>query len=137
MVDYSFLTISDDSGLCIDNLNYQPGIYSSRWAKTSYSQAFLKIKEKLKEKKLDINGQPAKFVCVIAMIKKNKKETLYKGTLKGSLVYPPKGKLGFGYDPIFIPKNYNKTLAEMHEELKNSLSHRNKAIKKLINDLQF
>ena len=66
------------------------------------------------------------------MIDKKKNEFIFQGTLKGNVFFPPKGKHGFGYDPIFIPLNYNKTLAQVSPLIKNSLSHRKKAIAKLL-----
>ncbi len=80
-----------------------------------------------------MNGQPAKFICVIALIDQRKKEFVFRGTLKGKTVFPPRGENGFGYDSIFIPLNFKKTLAEISPELKNSLSHRKKALIKLLN----
>ena len=67
------------------------------------------------------------------MIDKKKKEYIFRGTLRGELVFPPRGDKGFGYDPIFIPLNYRKTLAQVSSSTKNSLSHRKKAIIKLLN----
>ena len=67
----------------------------------------------MREKGLDLNGQHAKFVCVLALIDKKKNEFFFTGTLKGKIVFPPKGKNGFGYDPIFRPLEYNKTFGEM------------------------
>ena len=80
-----------------------------------------------------MNGQPAKFICVIALIDQRKKEFVFRGTLKGKTVFPPRGENGFGYDSIFIPLNFKKTLAEISPELKNSLSHRKKALIKFSN----
>ena len=133
LTKYSYCTLADDSGLCIDNLNGAPGIFSARWAyENNYKFAFEKIKKKLKKNGLNINGQPAKFICVLALIDKKKNEFIFQGTLKGNVFFPPKGKHGFGYDPIFIPLNYNKTLAQVSPLIKNSLSHRKKAIAKLL-----
>ncbi len=131
-------TISDDSGLCIKNLKNEPGIKSARWAKdNNYKYAFKKIKEKLEREKKDLNKQKASFVCVIALIDIKKNEFLYKGELEGRLIFPPKGTFGFGYDPIFIPKGYNTTLAEMPSNIKNKISHRRLALEKLLLDHKF
>ncbi len=73
----------------------------------------------------------------MALIDQKKNEFFFKGTLKGKIVFPPKGKNGFGYDPIFIPLNFNKTLAQCNSFLKNSLSHRKKALVKLLNHTIF
>ena len=73
----------------------------------------------------------------MALIDKKKNEFVFKGTLKGKIVFPPKGKNGFGYDPIFMPLNFNKTLAQLSPAFKNSLSHRKKALVKLLNHSLF
>ena len=133
LTSHRYPTIADDSGLCIDNLDGAPGIFSARWAyKKNYNFAFEKIKKCLNEKGLNLNGQHAKFVCVLAMIDKKKNEFFFTGTLKGKIAFPPKGKNGFGYDPIFIPLNFKKTLAQSSSSVKNSISHRKKALVKLL-----
>ena len=138
LVNYSMPSLADDSGLCITNLNNQPGIYSARWANdNNYERAYNKIKKLLKRKKITLNNQSAKFFCVLALIDINKKEYLYKGTLDGRIIFPPRGEFGFGYDPIFIPNGYNKTLAELTPSIKNSISHRSKAIKNLLSNKLF
>ena len=68
----------------------------------------------------------------MALIDKKKNEFVFKGTLKGKIVFPPRGKNGFGYDPIFVPLNFNKTLAQSGSSFKNSISHRKKALAKLL-----
>ena len=133
LTSHYYPTVADDSGICIDNLNGAPGIFSARWAyKNNYNFAFEKIKNHLNEKGLSLNGQHAKFVCVLALIDKKKNEFVFKGTLKGRIVFPPRGRNGFGYDPIFVPLNYNKTLAQFSVSFKNSISHRKKALVKLL-----
>ena len=133
MTSYYYPTIADDSGICIDSLDGAPGIFSARWAyKNDYGLAFDKIKKHLYEKGLNINGQLAKFVCVLALIDQNKNEFIFEGTLRGKIVFPPRGKNGFGYDPIFVPLNFSKTLAQYSSYFKNSLSHRKEALDKLL-----
>ncbi len=73
----------------------------------------------------------------MALIDQKKNEFVFKGTLKGKIFFPPKGKNGFGYDPIFVPLNFKKTLAQLSPSLKNSLSHRKKALVKLLNHALF
>ncbi len=73
----------------------------------------------------------------MALIDQKKNEFFFKGTLKGKIVFPPKGKNGFGYDPIFVPLNFNKTLAQLSPSLKNSISHRKKALVGLLNHSLF
>ena len=138
LTSHCYPTVADDSGICIENLDGAPGIFSARWAyKKNYNFAFDKIKKHLNDKGLNINGQYAKFVCVLALIDQKKNEFLFKGTLKGKMVFPPKGKNGFGYDPVFVPSNFNKTLAQLSPTLKNSLSHRKKALVKLLSHILF
>ena len=138
LTSFSYPTIADDSGICIDSLDGAPGIFSARWAnKNNYDFAFEKIKNHLNKKKLNINGQLAKFVCVLALIDKKKNEFIFEGTLRGKTIFPPRGKNGFGYDPIFVPLNLNKTLAEVSSSIKNSFSHRKKALAKLLKHDQF
>ena len=79
-----------------------------------------------------MNGQSARFICVLALIDQKKNEFTFHGTLRGNVVFPPRGANGFGYDPIFIPLNFKKTLAQVSPNLKNSLSHRKKALSKLL-----
>lgn len=133
LISYSCATLADDSGICIDSLNGQPGVFSARWAyKNDYLNAFKKIKNSIEKKGLDVNGQYAKFVCVLALIDKEKNEYIFKGSLEGKISLPPRGTNGFGYDPIFIPTNQKKTLAQITSKLKNSLSHRKKAFNHLL-----
>tara|TARA_X000000950_G_scaffold74315_1_gene92660 strand:+ start:398 stop:646 length:249 start_codon:yes stop_codon:yes gene_type:complete len=73
----------------------------------------------------------------LALIDQKKNEFFFKGTLEGKIVFPPRGKGGFGYDPIFAPLNFKKTLAQFSPSLKNSLSHRKKALVKLLNHSLF
>ena len=86
----------------------------------------------MNERGLNLNGQHAKFVCVLALIDKKNNEFFFKGTLKGKIVFPPRGKNGFGYDPIFVPLNSYKTLAQASSSFKNLISHRKKALAKLL-----
>ena len=128
---YSFL--ADDSGLCIKNLNDAPGIHSARWVRNNnYNEVFNKIKQRFLDLRMRVIDQPAEFICVLAYINKEKKEYFYKGKLKGKIVFPPRGRNGFGYDPIFIPTGFDKTLAEMTSKDKNQISHREIAFRKFI-----
>ena len=133
LISYSSATIADDSGICVDNLNGQPGIFSARWAyKNDYHNAFQKIKNSLEKKGLVVSEQCAKFICVLALIDKKKNEYIFKGSLEGKLTLPPRGTNGFGYDPIFIPINQKKTLGQITSKLKNSFSHRKIALDNLL-----
>tara|TARA_Y100000590_G_C15383218_1_gene887163 strand:+ start:71 stop:664 length:594 start_codon:yes stop_codon:yes gene_type:complete len=123
-------SISDDSGLVIPSLQGRPGIYSSRWAgkNKNFNHAMEKINGLLYKKKTI-----AYYISVIAISWNKKKEKIFVGKIYGNLVWPPRGNLGFGYDPIFVPKGYNKTFGELPERIKNKISHRVIAFKKMLN----
>ena len=119
-IDYP--VISDDSGLCIRALNQQPGVYSARLAKRhgSFLKAMKYILNKMKNKK----NRSATFVCSLSFKLPKKKPINVIGKIKGSISYNILGKNGFGYDPIFIPDNYNKTFGEMQKSKKIKIDHR-------------
>ena len=119
-IDYP--VISDDSGLCISALNQQPGVYSARLAKRhgSFLKAMKYILNKMKNKK----NRSATFVCSLSFKLPKKKPINAIGKIKGSISYNIIGKNGFGYDPIFIPDNYNKTFGEMQKSKKIKIDHR-------------
>ena len=126
-IDYP--VISDDSGLCIRALNQQPGVYSARLAKRqgSFFKAMKYILNKMKNKK----NRSATFVCSLSFKLPKKKPINAIGKIKGSISYNILGKNGFGYDPIFIPDNYNKTFGEMLKSKKIKIDHRFIAFKNL------
>ena len=120
--------ISDDTGLEVDALNGAPGVFSARYAGEP-SNAQKNIKKLLTE--LDgFSDRRARFRTVIAY-KDYNQELLFDGIVKGSITLKSKGVSGFGYDPIFIPDDYQLTFAEMSIDIKNKISHRSNAIKKL------
>ncbi len=127
-----YIAISDDSGLCVNALNNKPGIYSSRFAENcgGWDHAMREIYDDvLKKKNTDFT---ANFFCCLTIRFEKKKIFSYQGKIKGSLVWPPKGGMGFGYDPFFIPHGYKKTFAEMEHNQKILIDHRSIALKKLI-----
>ena len=126
-VTYSVL--SDDSGICIKALNNKPGIYSARWAKKhgSFFKAMRFILKKLKNKK----NRAATFVCSLTFRDSSGKIISAVGKLHGNISNKIIGKKGFGYDPIFIPKNYQQTFGEMLKKKKIKIDHRYLAFKKL------
>ena len=126
------VSISDDSGLIIPLLQGKPGIFSSRWAgkNKDFNLAMKKINNLLFKKKTN-----AYYISVLAVSWNKKKEKIFIGKIFGSVTWPPKGNLGFGYDPIFIPKGHNKTFGELPYRIKNRISHRVIAFKKLLNFL--
>lgn len=125
------IILADDSGLEVDYLNKEPGIYSARYAgeDTPYS-----IKNKLIMDRL--NGVPdekrtARFVCAIAAAFADGSVKTVRGTIEGRIGYEEKGENGFGYDPIFYVPEYGCTTAELSMEKKNELSHRGKALREI------
>ncbi|HIQ50166.1 MAG TPA: XTP/dITP diphosphatase [Nanoarchaeota archaeon] len=118
----------EDAGLFIEALNGFPGVYSAYVFKTIGNQGILKLLNGIKNRK-------AIFKAVIAFVDENHKIHFFKGCCKGKIAYSIRGNFGFGFDPIFIPKGYNKTFAE-DVELKNKISHRKRAIEKFVNFLK-
>lgn len=126
--------IADDSGLEVDELKGFPGIYSARFAEDcgGFENAMAKIVKLIKESQNPLNIK-ARFKAVIAFITSDGKEMLFEGVSCGSLAYPSRGKMGFGYDPFFIPEGENKTFAQMTLDEKQKYSHRAIAAKKFLN----
>tara|TARA_Y100000766_G_scaffold87976_1_gene74673 strand:+ start:144 stop:755 length:612 start_codon:yes stop_codon:yes gene_type:complete len=127
-----YIAMSDDSGLSVTSLGGKPGIYSSRFQKKcgGWFKAMEKIYSDVKTKKN--KDFSATFTCCLSI--KFSKDLIYSylGEVKGKIVWPPKGKNGFGYDPFFIPDGYKKTFAEMAHSDKIFIDHRSIALKKLI-----
>ena len=127
-------SIADDSGLCVQALNNDPGIYSARWAgkNKNFTLAAKKIQKKLDDKfRIDKVNLRAFFYCALTIALPSGTIKSYEGKVYGSLQFPPKGANGFGYDPIFVPKGYKKTFGEMKYSFKERISHRRKAFNKL------
>ena len=119
---------ADDSGLLVDALNGEPGVYSARYAgeHKSDNDNMNKLLDNLANKE----NKKAHFKTVLALIIDNK-EYLFEGIITGTIINEKRGTLGFGYDPIFVPDGYNKTFGEMTLEEKAHISHRGLAIKKM------
>ncbi len=120
--------LADDSGLVIDVLGGKPGVYSARYAGEPTNdllnyEKVLKEMEDVPEKK-----RSARFICVLAMAIPGEKTIFKEGACEGVITTKPKGENGFGYDPIFIPNGYNKTMAELDQSVKNKISHRFNAL---------
>jgi XTP/dITP diphosphohydrolase len=130
------LTIADDSGLSIDWLNGEPGVYSARYMghDTSYDIKNRAILERLKG--AEGPERAARFVCAMAAILPDGREITTSGTMEGVIAKEIKGDNGFGYDPILYLPEYGKTSAELTEEEKNKISHRGKALRALIAELK-
>ena len=131
----NLICLADDSGLEIDFLNKKPGIRSARWGgKTSdFTKAIKKVYRELFKKDKNWKNKiiKARFVCALSIFYLNKKITCQTGKVEGIISLEPKGKNGFGYDPIFIPNKSKKTFAEMQPLKKYKIDHRYKAFKKI------
>ena len=130
----NLICLSDDSGLEVDILNGEPGIYSSRWAgeKGDFDLGIRKIFEKInKVEKSWLKNKKSRFVCCMTLFWPNGKNFSSKGVVEGKISNKKKGNKGFGYDPIFIPDGYEQTFGEMESNLKMSIDHRYKAFTKI------
>tara|TARA_B100000575_G_scaffold195326_1_gene157912 strand:+ start:248 stop:847 length:600 start_codon:yes stop_codon:yes gene_type:complete len=131
----NLICLADDSGLEIDILDKEPGIYSARWAgknknfKTAIKKVFRELSAK--DKNWREKTIKARFVCALSISHLNKVLVSVIGKVEGKISNNPKGKNGFGYDPIFIPKNENKTFGQMSFSKKYKMDHRFKAFKKI------
>lgn len=129
--NYGLDCFADDSGLMVEALNNEPGVYSARYAGSRDMAANMAL---LQEKLSGQQNRKACFVTVISLSLEGK-EYFFEGRIDGHIGAEPKGSGGFGYDPLFIPQGYTKTFAEMEPTEKNSISHRAIAVKKLLDFL--
>lgn len=129
---YGYNCFADDTGLEVDALEGAPGVYSARYAGEGCS--FADNMNKLLAALQGIEHRTAQFRTVIALVL-NGKEYLFDGVIKGTIIEDKRGNTGFGYDPIFMPDGYDKTFAELGNEVKNNISHRALAMKKLVDFL--
>ena len=131
----NFICLADDSGLEVDLLDKKPGIYSARWggANLDFNKAIKRVYKELNKKDKNWKNKKikARFICSLSISYLNKKIACVTGKVEGSISSEPKGKNGFGYDPIFIPLKNKKTFGEMKSSLKYKLDHRYKAFKKI------
>ena len=127
--------LADDSGLEIDLLDKKPGIYSARWGgkKGNFNKAINKVYKELykKDKNWHQKKIKARFICALSLSFLNKEIASVIGKIEGTISLEPKGKNGFGYDPIFLPKNKLQTFGEMYPSKKYKIDHRFNAFKKL------
>ena len=127
------ITIADDSGLCVDALNGEPGVYSARYSGEGATDT--SNNAKLIKNLQGIENRKAHFVSVITLGKPDGRVYSFRGEVEGEIIDTPRGDTGFGYDPHFYVAEYGKTLAEM-PEMKNVISHRANALKKLEVELE-
>lgn len=129
------IVLADDSGLEVDFINKEPGIYSARYMgeNTPYTVKNQSIIERLKNAEGD--ERSARFVCVIAAALPDGQVLTTRGTIEGRIGYEERGENGFGYDPILYVPEYDMTTAQMSAELKNQISHRGKALELMKKEL--
>ncbi len=119
------ISVADDSGLEIAALDNAPGVHSARWHGSDYAMKFRKIQELFRER--GVKGSAARFVCHIAVARGSSIVFEAEGTIEGEIVAEPRGTNGFGYDPIFFYPALGRTLAELDQAEKSTVSHRGKA----------
>jgi len=124
--------LADDSGLEVAGLCGAPGVYSARWAgpERDFRAAMARVWRQLQA--IDAADLSARFVCVLALAQPDGAVTTFEGEARGTIVWPPRGEKGFGYDPIFQPDGHARTFAEMTHEEKLPLTHRARAFEKFV-----
>ncbi len=124
--------LADDSGLVVPALSDAPGIHSARWAgpERDFARAMARVEEELD----DSEDRSAYFLCALALAWPDGHRESFEGRVDGTLVWPPRGTCGFGYDPIFLPEGETLTVGEMEPARKHAMSHRARAFAKLVAD---
>ncbi|MBW6528230.1 RdgB/HAM1 family non-canonical purine NTP pyrophosphatase [Sphingomonas sp. RHCKR7] len=124
--------LADDSGLCVDALGGDPGIFSARWGgeNKDFGRAMRLVEDKLAA--LPDAPRTAHFVCALALAWPDGHVEWFEGRVDGTLVWPPRGDKGHGYDPVFRPDGHDATFGEMDEPAKNAISHRGDAFRQLV-----
>ena len=132
----SLPSIADDSGLCIDALNGEPGIFTARYGgeKLTQEERNLYLLDNMKD--VADPNRTAKFVCSICCVLSEDDIVTIEAYCEGSIAQKPSGEGGFGYDPVFRPEGYEQTFAEMSADEKNAISHRARAVAKLVEYLK-
>lgn len=128
--------LADDSGLCVDALDGDPGVYTANWAETAdgtrdWVMAMGKVEDKLAALGPDIS-RSALFISTLALAWPDGHVEWFEGRIEGKMVWPPRGELGFGYDPAFVPEGETRTFAEMSFAEKQASNHRSRAFAKLV-----
>ena len=134
---YHISVFADDTGLEVEALGGEPGVHSARYAEGTDHDSEANMR-KLLAKLGDSDQRQAQFRTVIALIRNQPDDivTFFEGKVEGEIIREKRGDSGFGYDPIFMPKGYDKTFAELGMEVKNHISHRAKAVEKLVSYLK-
>ena len=134
--------LADDSGLCVDALGGRPGVYTADWAERQWFEgepgrdwymAMGKVEGMLCAAGADVD-RSARFVCTLAIAWPDGASAVYEGKVEGHLTWPPRGTMGFGYDPVFVPHGGALTFAELDPAEKHRISHRADAFAKLVAD---
>lgn len=134
--------LADDSGLSVNALDGRPGVYTANWAERQHFEgepgrdwymAMGKVEGMLQEKGSDAD-RSCSFHCVLALAWPDGEKAVYEGTAPGTLTWPPRGEMGFGYDPVFIPEGRDQTFAEIAPEEKHLISHRADAFAKFVSE---
>ncbi len=122
-------SLADDSGLAVDALGGAPGIYSARWAGAAkdFDMAMRRVNDELGDQ-----ARGASFVCALTLCWPDRHCETFEGIVSGTLVWPPRGDRGFGYDPMFLPAGGSETFGEMDQMAKHAISHRADAFRKLV-----
>ena len=129
------VALADDSGLCVTALDGAPGVYTADWAETPNGRDWFMAMEKVEAKLAALGAtvdRSAAFVCTLALAWPDGEYALFEGRVEGSLTWPPRGKMGFGYDPVFVPMGHELTFAELDPAQKHAISHRADAFAKLV-----
>jgi XTP/dITP diphosphohydrolase len=125
------VALADDSGLAVDALDGAPGVYSARYAGEGANDVRNNEKLLFELRTVPPEKRTARFICCMALAYPDGAVMTFFGEARGTITLEPKGKTGFGYDPVFLPEGFNRTFAEMTGEEKDRLSHRGKALEKL------
>ncbi len=129
------LALADDSGLAVEALDGEPGIFSARWAgpEKDFYVAMKKVEQALgAQGATKPKDRRASFICALSLVWPDGHEETFEGKVSGTLIWPPRGSRGFGYDPMFQPDGYDVTFAEMDPAEKHNISHRADAFNKML-----
>ncbi|HMT13924.1 MAG TPA: RdgB/HAM1 family non-canonical purine NTP pyrophosphatase [Aestuariivirga sp.] len=132
------VAVADDSGLAVEALDGAPGVYTADWAgpQRDWLSAMTKVNDLLAARDATTAGQRrAAFLCTLCVVWPDGEERFYEGRAPGHLIWPPRGAMGHGYDPVFVPEGETLTFGEMTADQKNALSHRARALAALMKDL--
>lgn len=128
--------LADDSGLVVEALGGEPGVYTANWAETEdglrdWKLAMRKVEDRLRALGPSVS-RSAHFICTLALVWPDGSDLFCEGRVEGTLVWPPRGKKGFGYDPVFVPLGHTETFGEMDPSRKHAISHRAHAFARLV-----